>query len=63
MNNVRDILPVMGKIAGLTTNNIELANKLSKELDKKTFDQLRTFLHQADAKAILLQNRAKRHGF
>jgi hypothetical protein len=53
----------MGKIAGFTTNNIKLANTLSKELDPKTFDQLITFLGQANAKAILLQNRAKRHGF
>ena len=62
-NNIRDIMPIMAKISGNTTNNIQLAHKLTAELDKQTFQQLRTFLHQADAKAILLQNRAKRHGF
>ena len=53
----------MVRISGNTRNNSILADMLVQELDPKTFEMLKIFIRQADAKAILLQNRAKRHGF
>ena len=63
MNNVRDILPKISNIAGATTNNIKLANKLVEELDPQTFREFVTFLGQAEGKIQLIKNRHKRYGF